>query len=116
MTVGEVLRDIPMNSEYRSVTLKQFLGHRGGVPSVPGSGEFAVGSPVDSKRTRAEARGALARRMLSEKPTGMGEYVYSNSGYVVAAYVAERAAKRPGEELMRSLIFEPLGLRSAGFG
>lgn len=115
-TIGEVLQDIPMNSEYRGVTVEQLLGHRGRVPSVPGSGEFAAGSPVDSRRTPAEARAALVRRMLSEKPTGVGEYVYSNAGYVVVAYVAERAAKRPWEVLMRSLVFEPLELHSAGVG
>ncbi len=116
MTVGQVLHDIPMDSEYRSVTLEQLLGHRGGVPSVPSSGEFALGSFVDSGRTPAKARAALVRCVLSEKPDGIGEYVYSNSGYVVAAYMAERVAKRPWEELMRTLVFEPLELRSAGFG
>lgn len=116
MTVGETLHDIPMNSEYRSVTLEQLLGHRGGVPCVPSSGEFAVGSAVDSGRSPAKARAALVRQVLSEKPDGIGEYIYSNAGYVVAAYMAERVAKRTWEELMRTLVFEPLELRSAGFG
>jgi CubicO group peptidase (beta-lactamase class C family) len=116
MTIGEVLRDIPMQTEYRSITLEQLLGHRGGVPSVPSSGEFAVGSSVDSGRSPAKARAALVRLVLSEKPDGIGEYVYSNSGYVVAAYMAERVAKRPWEELMGTLVFEPLKLRSTGFG
>ena len=30
----------------------------------------------------------------------MGEYNYSNAGYTVAAYMAERVAKRSWEELM----------------
>lgn len=116
MTIGKVLGDIPMVAEYRGVTLEQLLGHRGGVPSVPSSGEFSVGSPVDSGRSPANARAALVRQALSEKPDGIGEYVYSNSGYVVAAYMAERVAKRPWEELMRTQVFQPLELRSTGFG
>jgi CubicO group peptidase (beta-lactamase class C family) len=115
-TIGEVLHDIPMRPEYRSVTLEQLLQHRGGIPSMPSSGEFANGIPDDSGGSARDARATLVKQILSENPSIRGTYEYSNSGYVVAGYMAERAADRPWEELMRRLVFEPLKLRSAGFG
>jgi CubicO group peptidase (beta-lactamase class C family) len=113
MTIEQVLDDIPMRCEYRSVTLEQLLQHRGGVPAMASTGGSAEGfEPV---REPAEARAALVRQVLTEKPFKPGEYSYSNAGYVVAGYMAERVTRRSWEELMRSLVFEPLELRSAEF-
>ena len=114
-TIGEALHDIPMRTEYRSVTLEQLLQHRGGVRAMCSTGEFAEGVSTLTQRSPAEARAALVRQVLTEEPFKMGEYAYSNAGYVVVGYMAERVAKRSWEELMRSLVFEPLELRSAGF-
>lgn len=113
MTIGQVLDDNPMRSEYRSVTLEQLLQHRGGVPAMASAGEFA--DRFEPGQPPAEARAALVRQVLTEKPFKPGEYSYSNAGYVVAGYMADRVTRRSWEELMRSLIFEPLELRSAGF-
>lgn len=116
LTISEALHEIPMRSEYRGVTLEQLLQHRGGVPSMPTTGEFAKTTDLWVQRSSAEARVALVRQVLTEEPVKLGEYHYSNSGYVVAGLMAERVAKRSWEELMRTLVFEPLGLQSAGFG
>ncbi|MHC4627043.1 MAG: serine hydrolase domain-containing protein, partial [Planctomycetota bacterium] len=113
ITIGQVLEDVPMRAEYRNVTLEQLLQHRGGVPAMASAGEFAEG--FKSGRPPAEARAALVRQVLTEKPFKPGEYSYSNAGYVVAGYMAEHLTRRSWEELMRSLVFEPLELRSAGF-
>ncbi|MHC4698376.1 MAG: serine hydrolase domain-containing protein [Planctomycetota bacterium] len=114
-TLGDALHDVPMRSEYRRVTVEQLLHHRGGIPTAPTTGEFADGYPVKPGQTPAEARDMLVREVLTEKPVKMGEYSYSNAGYTVAGYVAERVAGRSWEELMRILVFKPLKLRSAGF-
>jgi CubicO group peptidase (beta-lactamase class C family) len=41
---------------------------------------------------------------------------YSNAGVGVAGHVAERATGKSWEALMHELLFEPLGMTSAGFG
>jgi CubicO group peptidase (beta-lactamase class C family) len=115
-TVGGVLRDIPMRAEYREVTLQQLLGHLGGVPSLPAGGEFADGFPLKQEQSPAEARALLVRQVLTEEPVKPGCYSYSNAGYVVAAHMVEIEMKRSWEELMRTLVFEPLALQAAGFG
>lgn len=48
-------------------------------------------------------------------PPGRG-YGYSNMGYCIAGHIAEAATGRPWESLMQALIFEPLGMTSAGEG
>lgn len=116
MTIGEVLGDVSMRAEYESVTVEQLLQMRGGVPSLPTGGEFSGGFPSIGARSPLEARTALVRQVLTEQPVAIGKYAYSNAGYVVAGYMAERAAKRSWEELMRTLVFEPLELQSTGIG
>jgi CubicO group peptidase (beta-lactamase class C family) len=116
MTIGEILDDIPMKAEYRSVTLKQLLQHHGGVPNWPTTGEFTDGIPTKPKQSPAEARKRVVQQVLTESLVNPGEYSYSNAGYVVAGYMVERVLKRSWEELMYSLVFEPLELRSTGFG
>jgi len=116
MTIGEVLSDIPMDPQYQKITLGQLLGHRAGVPSMPSSGGFVSDSSGDSERTTVQARAALVGQILSEKPSGIGEYIYSNAGYVVAGFMTERAIKQTWEILIRSQVFKPLDLKSAGFG
>jgi CubicO group peptidase (beta-lactamase class C family) len=99
------------------VTIHQLLRHRGGIPDLPLFGRFAnsfAGKPGESP---AAARTALASQVLTEEPCcKVGKYSYSNSGYVIAGCMAERVARRSWEELMQSLVFEPLKLRSAGIG
>lgn len=116
MTIGEVLNDIPMKEEYRSVTLEQLLGHRGGIRSLPRGGEFVDGFPAKPGRSSVEARAALVQQVLNEESVKPGQYSYSNAGYVVVGCMVERTMQRTWEELVSTLVFKPLGLRSAGFG
>ena len=56
--------------------------------------------------------------MLSKPPLSRPgtAYAYSNVGYVMAGLMAEEVAGQPWEELMQQRLFDPLGMRSAGFG
>jgi len=115
-TIGVILESCPMKEHYRTITLEQLLQHRAGVPNLPTMGEFADGLPVVAGRSPAKARTALVRQVLLQDPVNMNEYAYSNAGYVVAGYMAERAVKKTWEDLVARLVFEPLELQSAGFG
>jgi CubicO group peptidase (beta-lactamase class C family) len=44
------------------------------------------------------------------------KFIYSNTGYALAGAMIETSAGETWEELVRKRIFEPLDLRSAGFG
>jgi len=54
---------------------------------------------------------------LKNAPTTKpAEYQYSNLGYMIAGSMAERVTGESWESLMQKRLFEPLGMKSAGFG
>lgn len=98
----------------KKVTLLHLLAHRAGLPANLSGGWWQV--PRDG--TTREQRLAAVKMALSEKlDSEPGEkYGYSNLGYVIAGAMAERAADATWEDLITRLVFEPLGMKSVGFG
>lgn len=107
----EIAPEIP--SELRTVTLLHLLSHRSGLPAnIPW---MAVSkSDMSLSKQRLECVAMLAKiKPLSVPGT---TYLYSNLGYVIAGAIAEKSMSSNWEDLMTQLIFEPLGMKSAGFG
>ena len=44
------------------------------------------------------------------------KYVYSNQGYAIAGVMLEKASGSTWEDLMQTMLFDPLGMTTAGFG
>lgn len=116
--LGEALPDLveEMDLDYGDVTLVELLGHRAGLaanPDIP----YLAGLRASSA-TLVEQRAGFTAKVLGTPPVHAprGAFLYSNSGFVVAGHLAERATGQAWEELMRTLLFEPLGMTSAGFG
>jgi CubicO group peptidase (beta-lactamase class C family) len=117
-TLGEALPDVDMRDEYRAVTIEQLLRHRGGVPQhLHFNGEEMArltslpGSPTEQRA--AFVAEVLLQEPLAEPGTAMH---YSNAGYAVAAFVAERRTGRAWEDLIRVEVLEPLDMERSGFG
>jgi D-alanyl-D-alanine carboxypeptidase len=116
-TLADVFPELKdqIHPSLRTVTLEQLLLHRAGLQpfeedkEIDQLPEFA-GSPMGIRKAFAEW---LFRRGATSP---VGEYVYSNAGYGLAAAMVERATGKDWESLMRELLFKPLGLKSAGFG
>ena len=106
-----------MRPEYRSVTLLQLLSHRSGLAENLQDAK-ALDAFFSDTRPLTAQRLALARAALAEAPAAAPgtEFVYSNTGFILAALSAERATGTSFEDLMRKEIFGPLGMTSAGFG
>ncbi len=109
-----------MHPDYRQVTLVHLLSHRAGAP--PMTDGFAPVSADELREIRALSPRAQRRRVveifLSHPPAcrpGEKQF-YSNAGFVLAGAIAEEVADEDYESLLRRLLFEPLGMRSAGFG
>jgi D-alanyl-D-alanine carboxypeptidase len=104
-----VARFLPDLTDAKDVRIRQLLSHTSGYRDywpqdyVP---------PVMKKPTTADAILARwAKQPLDFRPGA--QYQYSNTGYVVAGLVAEKAGGAPLMEVLEARIFRPLGMKSA---
>lgn len=106
-----------MHPQYRQVTLRQLLSHRSGLPDNVHDEAFIAAFHAD-KRSMTTQRSAYISYALKDEPVAApgSKFSYSNTGFLVAAVVAERATKTPYEDLMRREVFAPLGMESVGYG
>ena len=112
-TIHEVLGgQFPdMQAGYRDLTLLHLLSHHAGL---------ARDTPVEtySNSPRELQRIAYVQAALKQSPIGVagGEMVYSNDDYVVAGLMLETVGGAAWEGLIAKHVFDPLGVRSFGFG
>ena len=113
-TIAEVFPELvdEIHPDYRAVTLWQLVRHVGGVPDhVPAWWVSHPTLPIVERRYR------ILRENLADPPgSPIGEFSYSNAGYLVAAAMAEKLTGQSWEALMEERQFIPLGMYSAGFG
>lgn len=107
-----------MRPEYRGVTLEQLLSHHAGLPHDASDAETFLPTLFHDARPLPEQRLAYLAKALAEAPVAPPgtKFEYSNTGFLVAAAIAEHAAGVPYEALVRREVFEPLGMRSVEFG
>ncbi|MFC8427679.1 serine hydrolase domain-containing protein [Streptomyces sp. NPDC057253] len=94
------------------VTLRQLLNHTSGLPDYSRSEGFIAELRADP-RHRFDSRRLLdyvADQPLLFAPGS--EYRYSNSDNIAVALMAEAATRTTYEELLRRLVYRPLGLES----
>lgn len=97
---------------YQSITLWQLVNHTSGVPA-----NALRWWDYRHKSDIIERRCSIIIDNLSSQPSvGIGTYLYSNLGYVVAACMIERLLGKSWEELMQVRVFRPLNMTTAGFG
>lgn len=114
MTLAEALPRLPMRPEYRAVTLDQLARHRSGLPQDRTFTGLDVMRIAGKETDPIKLRRRYAVDVLGRAPSGQaGEFRYSNAGYTLLGVLAEKATGKPYEELVRSLIYEPLGLRAS---
>jgi len=117
--LADMLPDLApnMRPEYQSVTLVQLLSHTAGLSHDVRDDRFFA-TFYDDKRPASQQRLSYVARALAEAPVAAPgtRFSYSNTGYIVAAVVAERLTGTSYEDLMRREIFAPLGMTGAGFG
>jgi CubicO group peptidase (beta-lactamase class C family) len=103
-TVPELFPKVKVHPGYKDVTLAMLLRHRGGV--VANIERW----PPDGARQRAVVA------LLAQPPGKPGTFSYSNASYIMVGAAIERALGGSWESLLRKQLFEPLGMRSCGFG
>ena len=106
-----------MQPAYRSVTLVQLLSHRAGLPENLTDAAALDAFFVDTRALPVQ-REAYVKAALAEAPVHPPgtDFAYSNSGFLIAAVIAERATGKDVETLMQREVFQPLGMTGDGFG
>jgi CubicO group peptidase (beta-lactamase class C family) len=113
-TILSVFPDLKetIHADYAKVTLTDLLNHRAGLPRAAPWGKLGADKSPTEQRLEA-----IKLVLHDPPPTKPGtKFQYSNLGYVVAGRMAEQVTGSSWEDLMRKKLFEPLGMKSAGFG
>ena len=95
-------KDATLDREMAELTVQMLLGHRGGL----------------KKDFDGELRSQIVRDIMATKP-GYAlntEEAYSNSGFVVLGWAAEKVTGLSWEALVQQEIFKPLNMTGCGFG
>lgn len=101
-----------IHQDYHNITLEELLSHQSGLPANARNWWLSVKKPA------REARLDILKDNLS-KPIGKkarGKFLYSNLGYMLAGYMAATREDTDWESLVKKEVFDPLKMRSAGFG
>ncbi|HEX4157668.1 MAG TPA: serine hydrolase domain-containing protein [Rhizomicrobium sp.] len=103
-----------MRPDYRGVTLVQLLSHQSGLPHDVSDMKL-IDTLSKSAMPVPAQRLAIIARALQDKPVAPPgtKFSYSNTGFLIAAAIAERATGMSYEDLMLREIFAPLGMTSA---
>jgi len=118
-TLAEIFPELApkMKSDYAKVTLAQLLTHHAGVPANVDVGAWYA-KVADPSLDVVKGREMVLEAVVTHDPIGApGEkYEYANAGFVIAGHMAEKVTGKSWEQLMRERLFDPLGMKSVGFG
>lgn len=102
-----VSRYVPDFPQANRITIEMLLTHRSGLPNEATFPDFV--SRLNEPLTLQESIQRLAARPLDFEPGT--NVAYSNSGYMLLAYVVERVSGVPFHQFVDSAILAPLHLR-----
>ena len=106
-----------MHPQYRQVTLRQLLSHRSGLPDDVVDESFIGAFHADTRSMPAQRLAYIGVALKDAPVAAPGtKFSYSNTGFLVAAAVAEHVTATPYELLVRREVFEPLHMVSVGYG
>jgi len=121
-TVPELFPDLKVNPYWNDVTVEDLMHHTTGLnPSASDKDyydnhDWKIAARLD-KRPLPLQRTEYATRVFASAPTKpRGTFDYSNSHYILLGAAIERITHTTWEDAIQSLLFNPLGITSAGFG
>ncbi len=99
---------------WQRITLEELLTHRAGVR--PNPDETTIRGLLG--QSPREQRLRVCRAVLNKPPDHEPgkDFLYSNTGYIIAGAMAEAVADESWEDLMIRRVFKPLAITPAGFG
>ena len=112
-TIADVFPELldEVHHGYHSIALRHLVTMTGGIVRNADRGYWN-----HQRYDVVENRYRILRDEMKNAPTGpVGEFLYSNLGYMVAGAMAERVTGKSWETLMEERLFNPLGMTTAGF-
>jgi CubicO group peptidase (beta-lactamase class C family) len=109
--------DLPMIDD--GVTVEHLLAHRSGIgdyfdeESVDSMTDYVLPVPVHQLVTTSDYLAVLDGHRQQFAPDE--RFSYNNSGFVVLALIAERVSDTPFDELVRTRVCQPAGMRDTEF-
>ena len=94
-----------------AVTIRHALTHTSGIPNFTSFPEFRTWQLTET--TPEKTVGYFRDKPLDFAPGA--RMSYSNSGYVLLAYLIERVSGQSYAEYLRANVLEPLGMKSSGY-
>jgi CubicO group peptidase (beta-lactamase class C family) len=101
----------PCPESWKPVTIHHLLTHTSGIPSYTDLPDYPRRMMILASKEEMVAR---FRDLPLEFPAGE-RFKYDNSGYFLLGMIIEKVAGKPYEDVVRSLIFEPLRMNSTGY-
>ena len=98
----------------RKITVRHLLTHTSGLRDFFELLIIARGRFEDERITDADAMAVIRRQRALNFAPG-DQYVYSNTGYLLAAHIVERVSGQPFAAFVGSRIFAPLGMTHTRF-
>ena len=126
-TVKEALSLQNVDSALENITLLELMSHTAGMPAslknqTPGLWKNLYKGIAYNMTWQKGAKGRadrlkVAELLFSATPAqAVGSYKYSNAGFMIAGAMLEAATDTEWEDLMRTELFKPLGMKNCGFG
>jgi CubicO group peptidase (beta-lactamase class C family) len=102
--IAEFFPDLEIHPDLKDATFEMLLSHTSGLDINP---------ILEGEGSREE----LAETYLIISPRfEVGSFHYSNIGYILAGYILEKVSGKSWETLLKERIFNPLKMKTCGFG
>ncbi len=116
-TLSEVFPELDMVPQYKTVTIRELLDHRAGIPGYLSPSEEEEAKLLALPGSPKKQRSQFVAQVLMETPAeAPGVFAYSNAGYTILGSICEQITDQSWEELLEDDIFLPLNMKTAGTG
>lgn len=103
---------------YRKVTVLDLMQQRSGFSADSALPKLSIMQQHQLPGNPMQQREEYVKEILEDPPvnTPGTTFLYSNRNYSVLGHILENVTRTPWEKLIQELLFEPLGMSTAGFG